>query len=325
MTGNDGGEAMAMPWLSVIVPSHNGERWLGAALQSIADQKDQGIEVILIDSSASDASLDLARTFADRLSIRAERRLDLLSWTEKTNWGVEEAQADHICMLHQDDLWLPERSKHLRKWLSERPEAAMHLHSCYIIDETGKRVGLWRCPLPPGDPPVPPFTLWQRLLIQCFVAIPTPTIRRDVYLRAGGLDNSLWLTADWDLYLKISQIGEVYYHPDPLACFRIHQNSLTVSGSRTSEDYRHQLDIVFDRHVAQRGIKLDKPVLRAAKASIDVNVALAAANNGEFGHLLKALRSMMALGPIGMHRYLVCSRILERGGARLRARLAGKF
>jgi len=42
---------MEEAWLSVIVPSHNGQRWLSTALQSIADQKERGIEVIVIDSS----------------------------------------------------------------------------------------------------------------------------------------------------------------------------------------------------------------------------------------------------------------------------------
>ena len=54
---------MERPWLSVIVPSHNGERWLAAALQSVVDQKDGGIEVIVIDGSASDASLEIVDSF----------------------------------------------------------------------------------------------------------------------------------------------------------------------------------------------------------------------------------------------------------------------
>jgi glycosyltransferase involved in cell wall biosynthesis len=319
------GNPMEMVWLSVIIPSHNGERWLGAALQSVADQKDKGIEVILIDSSATDTSLRIADRFSDTLNIRAERRPDLPSWTEKTNWGVEQAKGDHICMLHQDDIWLPNRCNHLRKWLSDLPDAAMYLHSCYFIDEAGKRLGLWRCPLPGGERPIPARTLFQRLLVQCFVGIPTPTIRRDAYIRVGGLDNALWQSADWDLYLKLSKVGDIYYHPNALSCFRIHRNSLTVSGSRTIKEYRDQLDIVLYRHAANPSSRLERAVLRAAKVSIDVNVALAAANNGEFVPLFKALLSMMALGPAGMHRYVFCSRIVERAGARLRARFAGTF
>ena len=39
------------PWLSVVLPVHNGEQWVGAALESIAIQADPGIEVVIIDTS----------------------------------------------------------------------------------------------------------------------------------------------------------------------------------------------------------------------------------------------------------------------------------
>src|SRR5947208_1496856 len=116
------------PWLSVIVPSHNGERWLAAALQSVVDQKDRGIEVIVIDGSETDASLDIVDSFSDKLFIRAERRPDLRAWTAKTNFGVQQARADRVCILHQDDLWLQKRCAEIRKWLSTQADGVMHLH-----------------------------------------------------------------------------------------------------------------------------------------------------------------------------------------------------
>jgi glycosyltransferase involved in cell wall biosynthesis len=87
---------MEGPWLSVIVPSHNGEVGLAAALQSVADQKDGGIEVIVVDGSTTEASLKIVDGFADKLLIRAHRRPDLLSWTAKTNFGVGLAGTDRI-------------------------------------------------------------------------------------------------------------------------------------------------------------------------------------------------------------------------------------
>src|SRR3954451_19633842 len=54
-------------WLSVIIPSHNGERWLAAALQSLVDQKEPGIEVIVIDGSSDDTSLKIVSSFSDKL------------------------------------------------------------------------------------------------------------------------------------------------------------------------------------------------------------------------------------------------------------------
>jgi glycosyltransferase involved in cell wall biosynthesis len=319
------GRTMETTWLSVIVPSHNGERWLGAALQSLVDQKDDGIEVIFIDTSATDASLQIASSFADRLDIRAERHLDLPTWTEKTNFGVGQARSDLICMLHQDDLWLPDRCNKLRKWLSTQPDAVMHLHSCYIIDEAGRRLGLWRCPLPAGDSPVPGHILIERLLVQNFIGIPAPIIRRDAYLSVGGLDNALWYTADWDLYLKLAAIGNVYYHSTPLACFRVHKNSLTVSGSRNSLDFRSQHQMIIDRHADKVSPVSRADILPVAAASIDVNTALAAVMAGQFPQLSKAFVAILMLGPRGIRRYFYYSRIVDRVFPRLRSLVAGRF
>ena len=316
---------MQGPWLSVIVPCFNGERWLAAALQSVVDQKDSGIEVIVIDGSATDASLKIVDSFAGKLLIRAEHRPDLLSWTAKTNFGVEQARGDKICMLHVDDLWLPTRCAEIRKWLSTQSDGLMHLHPCYIIDEAARRLGLWRCPLPAGDSPVPEHILIERLLVQNFIGIPAPIIRRDAYLSVGGLDNALWYTADWDLYMKLAAIGNVYYHSAPLACFRVHRNSLTVSGSRNSLDFRNQLQVIVDRHAnkVSPGSKAD--ILPMAAASIDVNAALAAVMAGQLSQLSKAFVAILMLGPRGIRRYFYYSRIVDRIFPRLRSLAAGRF
>jgi GT2 family glycosyltransferase len=313
------------PWLSVIVPSHDGERWLGAALQSLVDQKMLGIEVILIDASETDESLRIAEGFSDRLDIRTERRPDLLPWTAKTNYGVELATSPWVSMLHQDDLWRPQRSGELRKWLSRQTDAVMHLHPCYIIDETGRRLGLWRCPLTDNGSPVPDELLLERLLVQNFVAIPAPAIRRDAFIRVGGLDNQLWYTADWDLYLKIAAVGNVYYHSTPLACFRVHKGSLTVRGSKDKIDFRRQHQIVVDRHAEKLAAASRKKVLPVASASIEVNVALAAAIGGELAQIFKAMAAMLTLGPRGLRQYFLYSRILDRALPRLRALVAARF
>src|SRR5712692_6260020 len=260
------------PWLSAIVPSHNGDRWLPEALQSVVDQNDEGIEIVVVDSSDASNSLEIVDRFADRLAIRPYRRTDLASWMEKTNFGVEMARGDWICMLHKDDLWLPGHCAAVREWIAAQPTSVMHLHPAYIVDEDGRRLGLWRCPLPSGASPVPPQLLLERLLVQNFIAVPTPTMRRDAYLAVGGMDKELWYTADCDLYLKILVTGDVYYHNDALACYRIHGSSLTTSGSRSLGEFRDQMQTVVDRHIG-RLARRQRQTLRLAAASIEINVA----------------------------------------------------
>jgi GT2 family glycosyltransferase len=313
---------MANPWLSVIMPSHNGERWLAEALQSIVDQREYGIEVIFIDSSNANVSLNIASQYADRLNLRIFHRHDMLPWTAKTNFAVEHAEAEWICMLHQDDLWLANRCASLRRWLLQQSGGIMHLHPAYIINESGRKLGTWRCPLPASEAPVPAELILRRLLVQEFIAIPTPTIRRDVFLKVGGLDNTLQQTADWDLYLKLCQAGDIYYHCEPLACFRIHSASQTLSTSRKIADYRKQLEIVLARHIGGLSSVTQRSILPLALASIEINIALASAYNGKPTALIKAIAWLMKLGPRGMYDYFVYSRILERVLPRLLARLA---
>lgn len=316
---------MRSKWLSVIVPSHNDERWLSEALQSVVDQGEPGIEVILVDSSDSEASLQVARRFADKLEIQIHSRSDILPWAAKVNFAVEITQADWFCILHVDDFWLPNRSAKLRELLSNAPDAVMHLHPSYIVDAAGKRLGIWRCPLPSNGSPIPTALLIERLLVQNFVAVPAPLLRRDTFRTVGGMDEALWHTGDWDLYLKMAGAGKVHYHADPLTCMRIHGNSLGMSGSRRIEDFREQHEVVIRRYCNSPAIQQRKKVLRLALASIDINVALAAANNGKVLALLDAVAAALRLGPRAITRYLHHSRIIERVMPRVRARLAGRL
>jgi glycosyltransferase involved in cell wall biosynthesis len=316
---------MDKPWLSVIIPSHNRPHWLAIALQSIVDQKEQGIEVVVVDGSLDTTSLETINDFNRDLYVRSFRRTDLQSWTAKTNFGVEQAKGDRICMLHDDDFWLPNRSIEIQKWLSTQADAVMHLHSCYIVDEAGKQLGLWNCPLPGDGSPIPTYTLFERLLVQNFIATPAPTIRRDAYLTVGGLDDSLWRTADWDLYLKIASLGNIYYYPGPLACYRIHKNALTVAGKIDTTDFITQHRAVVDRHIEKLPTETRKEVFRIATTSINVNADIAAAYAGNYWKIAKAFLTILSLGPRGIHQYFYRSRITDRLLPRIRALVAGNL
>jgi glycosyltransferase involved in cell wall biosynthesis len=312
-------------WLSVIIPSHDGERWLRGALQSVLNQNSLGIEVIVIDSSASANCRRIAEAFADKLDIQFHARPDLLPWTAKTNFGASRAKGEWLCILHQDDFWLPNRCAELRNWLRLHPDAIMHLHPSYIVGSTGKILGLWRCPLPDGSAPIPAEILLRRLLVQNFVAVPAPTIRRTAFLNVGGLDEQLWYTADWDLYLKIIPTGAVFYHNIPLSCFRVHNTSQTISGSRNIEDFKKQHQIVLNRYAGQVSLRAQTLTLRLAAASVEVNTALAEAINGNPVAIIRALRAVFCLSPADLMRYIFYSRLLDRLIPRLRARLRAEW
>jgi hypothetical protein len=308
------------PWLTVVIPSLSGERWIDVSLGSIAAEAPKGVEVLLIDGGPSSAAQDIARSYAGVLDLRIFDRPDLRSWQTKTNFGVEMARSEHVCWLGVDDVWLPGRAAATRGWIRLNPEAPLHLAPSAIIDEYGRRLGVWRCPLPVGAA-LKSGTVTERLLIQNFVAAPAPVFRRDAWLSCGGVDESLWYTADWDTWLKLAGQGPVHYHDSVTVGFRIHRDSLTVVGSRQAGDFANQMNIVLERHLPKLGASWD--VERVARASVAVNAALACASAGKGRGLITAISQVLRLGPSGIHRYLRDSRLVDRVAPRLRARMTG--
>ena len=312
------------PFLSVVMPVHEGAAWIAATLDSLAAEPTAGLEIIVVDSSPTDATSAIVERFADRLPLRLLQRRDLAPWQTKTNLGVELAAADHVCMLHQDDLWLPGRVKAARRWLGSFPKAGLHLAPTAIIDRNGRRIGRWNCPLPADEALGAEFLL-ERLLVQNFVSVPAPIFSRTAWLACGGMDEKLWYTADWDIWAKLANTATVVYHDEITTAFRVHGSSLTVTGSRDVSEFRSQMQIVMERHLPRLAAGSRRLVEPTARASISVNVSLAAASGGDLKALVRAARVVLSLGPGGMRRYLRDSRLWERVICRLRAKLTGAF
>lgn len=311
--------AAETPWLSVVMPIHAGQQWLEATLDSVAAQDCTGIEFIMFDSGPESCRA-IAERYMDRLAIRYEERPEIKPWTTKTNIAVTEARANWIAMLHQDDLWLPGRVDTIRAAIKAHSDAAMIIAPSHFIGPDGRKVGEWKLPfrrgLRDGD------EVGRELLIQEVIALPAPVIKREAWLAVDGIAEDLWYTGDWDLYLKLCAQGPVAVLPRATTGFRIHGNSLTMTGSRNIDDFRHQMASVYARHKPVFSEPGDHALHRCAEASIEVNCALAQAAAGRSAAWVALGKTLLGLGPLRVWRYLKYSRVIDRALPRLKLRLA---
>jgi hypothetical protein len=226
---------------------------------------------------------------------------------------VADARARLVCTLHQDDLWLAGRAQRLRALIARHDDAALIFGPARLIDPAGRDMGGWHPPFGAGVIPQPSFR--ERLLVQNTLAMPAPVFTRAAYLAAGGLDEALWYTPDWELWLKLGDQGQVVFDPQPTSAFRIHPAAQTMTRSR--EELAAQLQLVLARHLPPTA-----STARLSHASVAINIALAEAAAGDRLATWRALSSLCGLGPLGALRYLRYSRLAERLWPRLRLRLA---
>jgi glycosyltransferase involved in cell wall biosynthesis len=299
--------------LSVIVPTYNGVAFLKRTLDSLVADAD--VEVIAVDDGSTDDTRALLESYRGRLDLHVHVR-KVGNWAANSNYGLEQAHGEFACFLHQDDFWLPGRTAAVRRQLALTPDVTLLLHASVFADPAGRALGPWRCPLPPRVRLSPTQTL-EHLLVQNFVAIPAAVFRRETALAVGGLDPALWYTADWSLWLKLAEVGPTVYLPGTFAAFRIHPASQTADRSRSLDAFRDQLETVLRAHAGH--FPADSAVCKAARASIEVNVGLAAGYHRQPVAWSPLAASLGALGPDGWRRLLRDARLWERVSSRARA------
>ncbi len=317
---------MSTPWLSVISPIYNGEKYLKHALNSIILQRDPDIEYIALDGSSTDSTLSILKSYQDKLPMKIIQQESSSSWISKTNYGLSLAAGEYVCFLHHDDVWFKNRLKTMKALAQQVPEAVLGLHPSSFIDAKGNNLGLWNCPLPAYPQTIQPELFQERLLVQNFISILSPIFKKEIALKVGGLDDSLWYTADWDFWLKIIACGTAFYHPHPLAGYRVHSGAQTVMRSSNRQNFQKQMEMVTEKHFAlwNAPAAIKKRTRQISDFSIKVNVTLASTLHGVKPSVIALIIPFLRLGPYGWYIFLRDSRIVERASARLKTLLFSK-
>jgi glycosyltransferase involved in cell wall biosynthesis len=313
------------PWLSVIIPTFNGEHFLRSTLATTEAQNLAGVELIVVDDGSTDRSLEIVREFARRLPITILANEHRGNWVASTNEGIRNAKGEWITFLHQDDGWEPSRLARLRDVVARHPTLQFVVHDAWFADQHGHFVG-------PYSPPWEAGRLLRaedvlgRLIIQNTIAISCVAFRRDAFLSIGAMDEAWLYTADWKLWMNLAALGATYHLPEALGFFRIHVDSQTSKMSKSSATF-----LLEHRHVQEEFAGLvaktveDSPrYLAAARFNSYGNVILAAAWSRNFracGALLKEV-GVPSVGTVSC--FLQYSRFWQRIRPRLQSFIASK-
>ncbi len=226
--------------VTVAVPSLDQGRWLGQALDSIFSQGIP-VEVFVADAGSTDGSVEVIRRHESRLlGWRSHRDAGQAA---AINEGVARGTAPFVCWLNSDDWWLDGALAKLLAALEANPEAPMAYGRAWNVKEPGGR----RTPVF-----VRPFN--ERLMAQLnLVSQPATLVRRSAWEAVGGLDESLHLAMDYDLWWRLyRRFGEPAFVDAFVAVNREHGGTKTSTQRRAH--YREAMAVVR-RHYGRVPLK----------------------------------------------------------------------
>jgi hypothetical protein len=221
---------MTSPRVSIVIPTYNRERTVGAAVQSALDQTYRDFEIIVVDDGSNDGTAEILRRFDGQIRVIRQPNAGA---SAARNRGIAAGYGDVVAFLDSDDTWSPGKLARQMALLDQLgPEVVCCLCnvsftqpvfgrlSSFALADLAPRLeeGVWCNPLPVL---ATRFVLFNQAL----------AVRKSALLEVGLFNPKLRVLEDYELSLRLATLGPWAFVAAPLVQYGPPQgNSLSRWG-----------------------------------------------------------------------------------------------
>ncbi len=221
------------PLVSVLMPTCNHGGYLRDSIQSVLDQAEVSLELIVIDDGSTDNTPAVAASFGN--AIRYYRQPNA-GGAAALNHGLREARGEFIAVLDSDDLWLPGKLARQVRHLRENPECSF----CF---------GRLRYFLEPGHPMPPRYKAADLDGTQEGAYPSLMLVRAVVFAQVGLFNADLKIAYDTDWFGRAKSHGYRFHHMDDLVALkRIHDSNISSDLAATNRELLQLLRVASRRN-----------------------------------------------------------------------------
>jgi glycosyltransferase involved in cell wall biosynthesis len=237
-----------MPFVSVIIPTHNRPDMLADALASVKAQTFTDHEIVVVSNGENAEARERSRAAAEHFGARY-LWLNDGNVSVARNHGVLLAMGEWIAFLDDDDLWLPEK---LEYQIEAAYATGADMIACDYVELYPDGCTTLMQPRLPQEFNHHKALAWMRWR----AASSSVMLRRAAFRQAGGFDPKQRVTEDDELWRRIAWQYSIVQVNEPLMRYRQGHASMTKNVWRrflgnarilfksrfdTPEDLRHEL------------------------------------------------------------------------------------
>mgnify|MGYP000857531621 CR=1 FL=1 len=225
--------------VTVIVTCYNHQAYVEQCLESLAAQTTAPAQILIVDDESSDDSVAVIRNWLSATGhawdlLAHERNIGLCA---TLNEALARTTGRFVCNVSSDDWIFPDRIATQAAVMSAAPEdTAFVVGDLREVDVAGRLLadhdigrrlrGL------EGFENRGAFT--RRMLEANVVPAPSVMMRTSAVRAVGGWDEHL-LFEDYDMWLRLAEIGGVQHSPGLATCWRVLQSSLSHDARRAAQ------------------------------------------------------------------------------------------
>jgi len=191
-----------MPLISIIMPAHNGAKWIKKAILSVLPQSYADFEFIIINDDSSDNTEEIVTDFAKHDKRIKYIKNDHNLGVQKTrNIALGMAQGEYIAEIDQDDEWVDNNKlKKQVEFLEKNNDYVLIGTGVIVVDEDDSEIA--RYLMPETDPEIRKKILRANCFIHSTVLYRTKLVKE-----IGGYTVTK-MSEDHDLWLRLGRIGK---------------------------------------------------------------------------------------------------------------------
>jgi len=243
---------MINPLVSIACITYNHEKFIRDALDSFLMQKTNfPIEIVIGEDYSADGTREIVFDYAKKYSeiirvITSEKNIGAIQNFIRT---LNACQGKYIALCEADDYWTdPYKLQKQVDFLEANPDYCL-VHSDYnvLIDKKNK---LYRSVNRKKNKIVPTGEIFEDILINNPIATLTVCARADVLKKVADFElfeKKGFLSGDLPMWLAISRYGKIHYIGEPMATYRLleesasHSKDLQKVLNTVKEDYEQRI------------------------------------------------------------------------------------
>ncbi len=210
-----------LPFISVIMPVYNGEKFLDEAINSILNQSFTDFEFIIIDDASTDNTSELLAQFAsyDKRIVLFKNKSNI-GLTKSLNIALDIAKGKYIARQDADDISDSNRFQKQVEYLKQYPKIVLLGTQLYHLNKNIKEIV---SVLPLKNEELR-FQLANESNCFCHGSV---MFNRKIALIAKKYSEKFKVAQDYEFWTRLMEYGEIANLADFLYKWRVHPNQVT--------------------------------------------------------------------------------------------------
>jgi len=209
------------PFISVLLPAYNAEKFLKEAIESILNQTYSNFEFIIINDGSTDKTQEIIDAYADP-RIHCILHKENKGLIQSLNEGILCAKGVYIVRMDADDIAFANRIQVQVDFMESNPQiTAVGSHAIFFNENKASPIENWALDQKTNTQlEIKKTLIWENCLIHPSICFRTNVVKDLLY------DPSQKNYEDYDLWLRLRKLNKQFYNcPEILVKHRIHNTS----------------------------------------------------------------------------------------------------